>query len=318
MRKHEVKILKFCVGGALLALAFFLWLGCFIFHRKYHFIDKGKLVAKVNGHPVYEKDIEVRLKFLSGNSIQMENVDGEILKAILLENYLNSKIFNLAKKKSNLNNLKFLKEDYYKRLAAQYYLENFVFSTITEEDIKKRYEELVKSLEGKEEREIYHILLATEDEARRVLNQILRGGDFGSIAKRRSLDKASAVRGGNIGYVIREELTIPEFADIVFLLKEGEISKPIETKEGWHVVKVNNIRIMDAKSYKDSREEILKNLKREKYEEFLQELGADKAEKSIVILDSRINFDKQGASDMDNLIENLDDLEEGGKSEERQ
>jgi peptidyl-prolyl cis-trans isomerase C len=307
MRKHEIRILKFCAGGVTLALTFFIWLGCYIFYKKYHFIDRGKVVAKVDGHRVYEKDVENRLKFFDA---QMKDVDREILKAILLENYLNNKIFNLAKKKGDLNDLKFLKEYYYERLVTQYYLENFVFSAITEDSIKKRYEELVKSLEGKEEREIYHILLETEDEARRVLNQVLRGGDFGSIAKRRSLDKASAVRGGNIGYVIKEELTIPEFADIVFLLKEGEISKPIETKEGWHVVKVNNIRMINAKSYEDSREEILKNLKREKYNEFLQELGLEKAEKNIIILDERISIDKPDVRDVESLIDKLNERSE--------
>ncbi|MDR2760942.1 MAG: peptidylprolyl isomerase [Rickettsiales bacterium] len=320
MRKHEIKILKLCLGGATAALVFFIWLGCYVFYKKYHFIDRGKIVAKINGYSIYEKDVRARLKSLSDSDIQIENAGGEILKAILLENYLNNKIFNLAKKKSDLNDLKFLKEDYYKRLATQYYLENFVFSGIAEEDIRKRYGELVKSLDGKEEREIYHILLATEDEARRVYNQALRGGDFDSIAKRRSLDKASAIRGGNIGYVIKEELTIPEFADIVFLLREGEISKPIETKEGWHVVKINNIRTMSAKSYEDSREEILKNLRREKYEEFLRELGVEEAERNIVILDGRVNIGKPAVDDINNLMENLD--EQGGEgdseNEERQ
>jgi parvulin-like peptidyl-prolyl isomerase len=205
----------------------------------------------------------------------------------------------LAKKTSDFNEFKFLKEDYYKKLVVNYYMENFVFKTITEDKIKERYEELVEKLQDKEEREIYHILVATEDEAKRVLNMVKRNGNFESIAQRRSIDKASAVRGGNIGYVLKEELAIPEFADIVFLLNENEISRPINTKEGWHIVKVNNIRMLKPKSFEDSREEILENLKKEKYDEFIQSLEVTNAEKNIVFtkkikplpINKAINYD---------------------------
>jgi parvulin-like peptidyl-prolyl isomerase len=287
MRKHEVKILKICVLASILVLSGLIYLFSYLHYKKYHFIDRGRVVAKIGAYRVYEKDLEPRLNFLSeklGKEVKFDDLNDEIAKAVLLEKYVDDKVFDMAKKKSNLNEQKFLKEDYYRKLAVKYYIENFVFKTIAEEEIRKRYDELVEKVKDKEEREIYHILLPTEEEAVRALNLVKRIGDFESVAQRRSTDKASAIRGGNIGYVIKEELEIPEFADIVFLLKENEISKPIKTKEGWHIVKVNDIRTVKAKNYEDSKSEILANLKKEKYENFLQSLEIEKIEKNIVII----------------------------------
>jgi parvulin-like peptidyl-prolyl isomerase len=287
MRKHEVKILKICILLAMIILGCLIYLGSYLHYKKYHFIDRGKMVAKVANYNIYEKDLEPRLDFLSdkfGKETKLDDLDEKIVKAILLERYVDNKIFNMAKKRDSLNDLKFLKEDYYKKLAVNHYIENFVFKTISEDEIKKRYDELVEKLEDKEEREIYHILLPTEEEARRVLNQIKRNNNFEALAQRRSMDKASAIRGGNIGYVLKEELTIPEFADIVFLLKENEISRPIKTKEGWHIVKVNNVRMVKARNYEDSKRKILEDLKKERYDQFLQSLELDRVENNIVIL----------------------------------
>jgi parvulin-like peptidyl-prolyl isomerase len=287
MRKHEIKVLKMCVLLAMIVLGCLICLGSYLHYKKYHFIDKGKLVARVADYKIYEKDLEPRLGFLSdkfGKEAKLSDLDEEVVKAILLERYIDYRIFNMAKKKDNLNDLKFLKEDYYKKLAVNHYIENFVFKTISEEEVKERYDELVEKLGDKEEREIYHILLPTEEEAGRVLNQIKRNNNFETVAQRRSMDKASAIRGGNIGYVLKEELTIPEFADIVFLLKENEISKPIKTKEGWHIVKVNNVRMVKAKRYEDSKDKILENLRKERYDQFLQSLELDKIENNIILL----------------------------------
>jgi peptidyl-prolyl cis-trans isomerase C len=244
-------------------------------------VDKGAVMAVVNGHKVYEREIESKLKFFD-NDVKFDDLDDDVKKAVILESYVNAKIFRLAKKEKKMNELKFLKDKYYRQLIVNRYIDNTVFKNITEDDIQKRYEELIESIRDKEEREIYHILLPTEEEARRALNLILRSGNFENVAQRRSKDKASAIRGGNIGYVIKEELDSPEFADIVFLLKRGEISKPIETKNGWHIVKVNDIRTIKPKSYEESREEIITNLRRERYEEFIGEFHLEEVEKNII------------------------------------
>jgi parvulin-like peptidyl-prolyl isomerase len=286
MRKHEIKILKLCILIATLVLFALIFLGAYIHYRKYHFINRGKVIKVVGGHKVYEKDIESKLKFF-GDGTKFDDLDNDIKTAILLEDYIREKIFKLAKQERKLNELKFLRDEYYKQLVINYYIEDKLFKNITEKDVQNRYYELVERIKEKEEREIYHILLPTEEEARRTLNLILRSGNFENVAKRRSLDKISALNGGNIGYVIKEELDDPEFADVVFLLKEGEISKPIETKDGWHIIKVGNIRTVKPKTYEESKDDILKYLKQEKYDEFIETFQPEKVGKNIVFDDPK-------------------------------
>ncbi|MDR0572000.1 MAG: peptidylprolyl isomerase [Rickettsiales bacterium] len=286
MRKHEIKILKICILLAVFMVTGLVSLGAYLHYRRYHFIDKGAVIATVNRHKVYKEEIESKLRTFN-SEIEFEDLDNDTKTAILLESYVNAKILKLAKKEKKMNELKFLREEYYKQLIVNHYIENVVFRDITENDIKERYDELVESIKDKEEREIHHILLPTEEEARRVLALILRSGNFGNVAQRRSKDKASAIRGGNIGYVIKEELENQDFADIVFLLKEGEISKPIETKDGWHIVKVNDIRMIKPKSYEKSRDETLKNLKQEKYNEFIEKFRLEEIEKNIIFKKER-------------------------------
>jgi peptidyl-prolyl cis-trans isomerase C len=126
-------------------------------------------------------------------------------------------------------------------------------------------------------------------------------GNFESVAERKSIDKASAAHGGSIGYVIKEQIAIPEFANIAFLLKEGEISKPIKTKEGWHIVKVNSVRMVQPRGYEASRGDILETLKKEKYNQFLGGLKLDKMEKKIVLIGkTRVEWDKSAMTEEEN------------------
>ena len=181
-----------------------------------------------------------------GWPIKMEDIPEDIFKAIILESYVNNKIEKEAIKENYDKDPVILEllEMYKNNIIRDKYLEDKVYSKITEEKILEEYNKLVNEVKGKEERKIKHILVESEDEINRIRRNILRSGKFEKTAKEKSIDKASAENGGDLGYILKEEL-VPEFGDIAFMLKVGEISKPVKTQYGWHIIKVEDIR--DAK-----------------------------------------------------------------------
>jgi parvulin-like peptidyl-prolyl isomerase len=278
MRKDEIKLLKISVFFAVIILTSIIGAACYVHYKKYHYINRGRVIAMVGRNKIHEKDIETRLLFLSEklgkDNIKPEELDKEMLRAILLESYSSHIFLKLAKEKKidSDNDYKFLAKEYYERLVKEDYIKNYIYNSITDEDIEKKYQELVDIVKDKEERKISHILVKTEEEIIRIRNTILRRNNFERMAEQRSLDKASAMNGGSIGYVIKEELTIPEFADVAFLLKIGELSKPIQTKEGWHILRVDDVRGMMLKSLEDSKNDIYETLKSEKINDFLEKM----------------------------------------------
>lgn len=82
-----------------------------------------------------------------------------------------------------------------------------------------------------------HILVATEEEANSILDRLIAGEDFAILASELSLDSGSAVSGGDLGWFGRNRMVI-EFEEAAFALKEGEISQPVKTTNGWHIIQL--------------------------------------------------------------------------------
>lgn len=309
MRKDEIKKLKIYITVSCLTLTILICLFSYLHYRKYHYINKGEMVAKINGFKIYKNDLQSRIDFLAEEmdkeNLKLKDLDPKVLKAILLEIYTNNMILKLAEDKKLLddNKFKFLAKEYYERLIKETYIRDFVVDTVAENEIKQEYDRLIKIVEDKEERKIRHILVETEEEIKRIRNTVIHKGNFEKMAELKSIDKPSAINGGNIGYVIKEEITIPEFADVAFLLKVGEISKPIQTKEGWHIIRVDDVRKIKMKSYKDSRSSILEKLEKKRFDDFINNLLKSKKMSENVDIEI-INNDAVVGNKNDDAIKN--------------
>ena len=326
MRKDEKRLIKKIAIIISIVLITIISLLCYLHYKKYHFISRGRLIAKVNGTRVYEKDIETRLSAIMSyynlDDLKIDNLNDEEIKATLLEVYLDNKINKLAKKiKLNRDNdIKFLAEEYYRRLIREKYLQEKIFNNITEEEIRKRYDDLVDNLNGKEERKISHIVVETEDEANRIRNLILaRRNSFENLAEKKSLDTESAKNGGCIGYVLKEEIAVQEFAEIAFMLKVGEMSRPVKTSKGWHVIKVEDSRKIVIKPYEEAREEILEKIITERFNEFMEKITKDpKIELFIKIRENDGNNGnmKEESENSDSGNDNYNNLEKNTENKE--
>lgn len=130
-------------------------------------------------------------------------------------------------------------------------------TAVTDEAMKKVYAEATKQMGEEKEVHARHILVEKEDEAKAILADLKKGGDFAAIAKEKSKDPGSKETGGDLGYFSKDQM-VPEFAEAAFKLDKGQLSDPIKTQFGWHVLKVEDKRnrpVPDFDKVKDQVEQ---------------------------------------------------------------
>ena len=150
-----------------------------------------------------------------------------------------------------------------------------IHARVTENDIRVYFDtyvapELAKQNENVEEVQAHHILVATQDEAETVIKRLEKGEGFAALAGELSLGP-SASRGGNLGYFLAEEM-VQAFSDAAFALQPGELSAPVETEFGWHVIRLEDRRVVPPPSFEDLSEQIRAFLEQQERNLFFDEL----------------------------------------------
>lgn len=181
-----------------------------------------------------------------------ENIRQNVLRGLVSEKLIYQEAVKAGVDKS---------EEVKKRLAGlekqvilQTYMEQKAKTLVTDAQLKTAYNEKTASMKGEEEIKARHILVSSEDEAKKVAEEVKKG-DFDKIAKEKSTDKASGANGGDLGWFTKERM-VPEFADAAFKLKKGEISAPVQTAFGWHVIKVEDRRAVKLPSFDEMKESL--------------------------------------------------------------
>jgi peptidyl-prolyl cis-trans isomerase C len=141
----------------------------------------------------------------------------------------------------------------------------------TEEEMRKIYEEQVKPMGAEEEVHARHILVETEDEAKAIVEQIKGGADFATLAKEKSKDTGSAGEGGDLGYFVKGRM-VPEFAEVAFKMYPGQVSNPVKTQFGWHVIKVEDKRSRPVPEFDQVKPQIEAYLARRAQTELVAQL----------------------------------------------
>src|SRR5213078_3574381 len=125
----------------------------------------------------------------------------------------------------------------------------------TEEEMRKVYDEAMKQASSEEEVRARHILVETEDEAKAVVEQLKGGADFATVAKEKSKDPGSAQNGGDLDFMGKSEL-VPEFAEVAFKMYPGQVSNPVKTQFGWHIIKLEDKRTKQPPDFAKVKEQI--------------------------------------------------------------
>jgi foldase protein PrsA len=130
---------------------------------------------------------------------------------------------------------------------------------ITEDDVKKYFEENKDQYSTPEQVRASHILVETKEAAQKVLEELKNGADFGKLAKEKSQDPGSKELGGDLGYFPRGKMA-PEFEAAAFSLNNGELSGVVQTQFGFHIIKVVDKKAAQIPTYEEKKEEVRKQL----------------------------------------------------------
>ncbi|MGG0655190.1 peptidylprolyl isomerase [Rummeliibacillus pycnus] len=129
---------------------------------------------------------------------------------------------------------------------------------VSEDEMKAYYEEMKTELKAS------HILVADEKTAKEIKAKLDKGEDFATLAKKYSTDTGSQAAGGELGWFGPDKM-VPEFTKAAYSLKKGEISEPVKTSFGYHIIKLEDTRDAKVKgSYEDNKAAIKKKLQLQK------------------------------------------------------
>lgn len=156
---------------------------------------------------------------------------------------------------------KLIKNSYLLEKHQSWYIEN---NSPTDEEIKTYFDENKDTLISVV---TSHILVGSEDEAKAALERVKGGEDFATVAKELSTDPGSAANGGDLGAVTKGKM-VPEFEKAAFDLGVNEISEPVQSEFGWHIIKVT-----EKKDTPEAlKEDIVTALGKTKYQTYFQNL----------------------------------------------
>ena len=154
----------------------------------------------------------------------------------------------------------------------------------TDDALKSAYDTQYANAQPTTEYHAAHILVQTEDEAKAIEAQLKDGGDFAAIAKEKSTDTASGAQGGELGWFGLGRM-VPEFETAVSSLEPGQISDPVKTQFGWHIVKLNEKRDSAPPPLDEVRADFENQIRQEAFQARVAELRAaatiDKVEPTV-------------------------------------
>jgi len=140
----------------------------------------------------------------------------------------------------------------------------------TEAEMRKVYDEAVKPMAAEEEVRARHILVETEEEAKAILEQLKGGADFAALAKEKSKDPGGA-DGGDLGFFAKGQM-VPEFSEVAFKMFEGQLSNPVKSQFGWHIIKMEEKRKRPVPDYDKVKDQIEAYVGRRAQTEFVAQL----------------------------------------------
>ena len=212
----------------------------------------------VNGKPI-KKNYDLIIKDLESRGQKIDiNRNNMIIDRLIAMELVNQEAERTG---LNKNASYLLKEEMAKKeILYRAFIENYLQKNpITEADIKNAYEQYKKDL-GTQEFNAKHILVANEQEAKDIIAELNKGGNFTKIAKDKSKDPGSKDKGGDMGW-IQTNMVVKPFAEALTNLKKGSISAiPVQTQYGWHVIKLEDTRPLQTPEFDKVKESLAQSL----------------------------------------------------------
>lgn len=232
------------------------------------------VVAKVDGVEVRQSDLNAALEDIAqGIPPQMSAEERrEYLIAYVTDMMLIAKAAE-ARKLGDTPEFKKKMDQARVKLLMDAILTAEAKAATTDEAMKKVYAEAAKQMGEEQEVRARHILVETEDQAKAILADLKKGGDFAAIAKEKSKDTGAAAQGGDLGYFTKDQM-VPEFAEVAFKLDKGKLSDPVKSQFGWHIILVEDKRLKPVPEFDKVKDQIESYVQRKAQADLVTKLRA--------------------------------------------
>jgi len=234
---------------------------------------EGKVLAEVNSGSITTGDFDRELKNLPEYLKAMadtpqgrkEMLDTMVIRELILQQASKDGLDKGTEIEEKLQDLK-------KRLIVESFLKKKVEveSKVSDEDMKKFYEQNKDKFKTGEQVKASHILVKTEKEAKDILAQLKSGGKFEELAKKNSVDSSSA-KGGDLGWFGKGSM-VPAFEKAALALKEGQISDVVKSDFGFHIIKLTGKRPAGIRPFEEVKEQIKGAIMPTKQQEIFQKI----------------------------------------------
>jgi peptidyl-prolyl cis-trans isomerase C len=231
----------------------------------------GAVIATVNGKPITERDLQLAEAEIGS---ELGSLPEPAKRRVLLEFLIENQLFAEAAEAKKLDQGdEFQSRTAYsrRRNLRERFFEQGVRAAVSEADAKSFYDQQVGQIKPQEEIKARHILVETPEKAKEIAGLLAKGGDFAALAKEHSKDPASKDEGGELGFFTRGQM-VPQFEEAAFTLKGGEVSAPVQTQFGWHIIKVDERRERKPPAFDQVKERIVLSLTHKKAQEMLADL----------------------------------------------
>ncbi len=255
--------------------------------------DKDPVVAKVNGTEIHQSDLAVAEE----EAGQLPPMSPDAKKDYLVQFIADMMVVSKAaedKKMGDTPNFKAKLEFARKKLLMETILQSTAKEAMTDAAMHKVYDDAVKTMSNEQEVHARHILIRApagddkaskeaEDKIKAIIVRLNKGEDFAKVASEATEDPSGKANGGDLGYFTKEQM-VPEFADVAFKLDKGQISAPVHTQFGWHVIKVEDKRMKPAPSFDEVKPQLEQYVTRKAQAELVTKLRAEaKIEKMYTV-----------------------------------
>jgi peptidyl-prolyl cis-trans isomerase C len=233
----------------------------------------AKVLARVNGAEITDDDVKIALEDI-GQSLPQQ-IEGPARQAYILDYLIDAKLVAQKAEADKMGQSpEFAKKVAYYRdkVLMEDLLGKVAKDAASDAAIQKTYDDVAKQQKPEEEVRARHILVESEPDAQAALKRVKGGEDFAKVANEMSKDPGS--KGGELGWFTKERM-VPEFAEAAFKMQPGQISDPVKSQFGWHVIQVEERRQKQFPPLDQVRDQVTRYVVQKSQSELILKLRED-------------------------------------------